>query len=202
VPNWRTEQPFAAQAEERSKAARLKAEKRWRVRTFNEEAKEQCNGIAMALQSECSNTNSNAFKSPPTPPRGGQEENAPVNEITNLYTEMLPELPQPKELTEKMRRDLEARWKAAPERWSLEWWGWFFAKVRECPYLRGESGAWRASLGWLVNRGNLDKVLGDEYPTRAEIDEKRGGPGAVRAMSDEEFERMRGEETAAATARG
>jgi hypothetical protein len=125
-----------------------------------------------------------------------------VNEIASLYAETLPELPKSEELTEKMRRDIEARWKAAPERRSLEWWGWFFAKVRECPYLMGESGTWRASLGWLVNRGNLDKVLGGEYPTRAEIDEKRGGPGAVRAMSDEEFERMRGEEAAAATAPG
>jgi len=190
VPNWRTEQPHAAKAEARRQAARAKAEKRWGAKAEAHKIPVFCTSNATALQSECSNTNSNTnIKSPPTPPKG-RAGKAPVNEIAELYAEVLPELPQPKELTEKMRRDIEARWKAAPERQGLDWWRSYFGKVRDCPYLLGEEGSWRASLGWLVNSGCMDKVLGGEYPTRAEQAGRRGGTQETRGMSEEEYELM------------
>jgi len=203
LPDWREEQPYVARAEERREAGRAAAQKRWDAKAHKGKDKKDAEGNGSAMGTQCSNTNSNTnLKSPPTPPRGGREGNAPVNEIASIYADVLPELPQREEPTEKMRRDIEARWKAGPERQDLEWWRGYFAKVRECPFLMGEGGTWRASLGWLVNRGCMDKVLGGEYPTRAEMDEKREGPGVVRAMSDEEFERMRADEAAAATAPG
>jgi len=43
-----------------------------------------------------------------------------VSEIVALYREALPELPEPREETEKLAKDIAARWKK-PERQSLEW---------------------------------------------------------------------------------
>lgn len=186
IPNWREEQPYVAQAEERSRAAQLKAEKRWGPVRAEKAKREGCFGNAAALPKQCSNTNSNAFKSPPTPPKGREGE-IPVNEIMQIYAEVLPELPQPEALTEKMRRDIEARWKTAPERRSLKWWRDYFGRVRERPFLMGEGGTWRASLGWLVNGGCMDKVLGGEYPTRSELS---GPQSATESYTLEEFERM------------
>lgn len=190
IPNWRDDQPYVAQAEERSEVGRVAAEKRWGPRdTEGNRARVENGGNGSALGTQCSNTNSNTnLKSPPAPPRGGQTQLAPVSEIVALYREALPELSEPREETEKLGKDITARWKSKPERQSLEWWAEFFALVRERPYLMGEGkGDWRASLGWLVAKGNMDKVLGGEYPTRA----KGGGPPAVKSYSLEESERMR-----------
>jgi hypothetical protein len=185
LPGWVEEQPYAAESEKRSTQARENANKRWNNNPATNRKKALCPGIALALQSECSNTNSKAFKSPPTPPRG-REGKVPVNEIVQIYADILPELPKPNELTTKMRRDIEARWNAIPEQQSLEWWRRFFAKVRDCPHLMGETGDWRASLGWLVIRGNLDKVLSGQY-----LPLESKGRQSFRCMSEAEFEAMR-----------
>ncbi|OGR34249.1 MAG: hypothetical protein A2051_08410 [Desulfovibrionales bacterium GWA2_65_9] len=192
IPEWREEQPYVAQADERSSAARAAAKIRWEAKGSGQKAeqgkKRNARGNAPALQMQCSNTNSNTLKSPPAPPRGGQTQPVPVSEIVALYREALPELPEPREETEKLAKDIAARWKK-PERQSLEWWAWFFALVRECPYLMGEGkDGWRASLGWLVNKGSMDKVLGGEYPTKGQA---TGGARPVRSYSLEESEQMR-----------
>jgi len=198
VPNWRTEQPFAAQAEERRQAARAKAEKRWGAKAEAHKIPVFCTSNATALQSECSNTNSNTnIKSPPTPPRGGESEIAPVSEIVALYREVLPELPKPREEAAKLGRDIEARWKSKPEARSLEWWRGYFEQVREYPYLMGEVEDWRAGLAWLVCRTNMDKVLAGHYVARSDME-----PPKSRGMSNEEFEQMRAEQRAAAEAAG
>lgn len=210
LPNWREEQPYVAKAEERSEAGRAAVEKRWAARDAKEaEQANKAHGYRAPSTSVIgevySNTNSNTnLKSPPTPPRGGGEGNAPVKDIVELYREVLPELPQPEELTERIGRDIEARWNAKPERQGLEWWRGFFAKVRERPILMGENGTWCASLGWLVNKSGMDKVLGGEYSTRADAERLADGGAAPKAKSYslEEFEQMRAEERAAAEAAG
>lgn len=198
LPGWVEDQPYAAEAEMRSAKARENAHKRWGNDPATGHKKTLCHGIAPALHSECSNTNSKAFKSPPAPPRGGQTQFVPVSEIVDLYRKALPELPEPREETEKLGKDITARWMSKSERQSLEWWAGFFALVRECPYLLGEStGDWRASLGWLVNKGNMDKVLGGEYPTREQAEATRSAKGEVvretKSWSLEEYEQMRTE---------
>lgn len=192
LPNWIEDQPYAAEAEKRSEQARKNSHKRWGTRATTKSQQDLRSSNATALQSECSNTNSKAFKSPPTPPRG-KERKVPLNEIAQLYADVLPELPQPNELTTKIHRDIEARWNANPERQCLEWWRKFFARVRDYPFLMGENGTWCANLGWLVSRGCMDKVLGGEYPTRAEAERLANGRANVRAAESytlEEFEQM------------
>lgn len=73
LTNWVDEQPYVSQAEERSQMAREKAKKRGGAQRNNKKDQSpQCSGNAPALQRECSNTNSNAFKSPPAPQAGGR----------------------------------------------------------------------------------------------------------------------------------
>lgn len=188
LPNWRDDQPHVAKAEERREAGRAAVKKRWDKRNTanNEEGEEKpdTDGNTPVLGANYSNANSNTnLKPPPAPPRGGQTQSVPVSEIVALYREALPELPEPREETEKLTKDIGARWQAKSERHSLEWWAGFSALVRESPYLMGENtGSWCASLGWLVAKGNMDKVLGGEYPTRKQVESTRGsrsGRGAT-----------------------
>lgn len=201
LPNWIEDQPYAAEAEKRSNQARKNAHMRWGTSATTKKQHTLCPSNATALQSECSNTNSKALKSPPTPPRG-RIGKVPVSEIVQTYADVLPELPQPNELNTKIHQDIEARWNANPECQCMEWWRKFFAKVRDCPYLMGENGTWRASLGWLVNRGCMDKVLGGEYLTRAEAERLANGGACVQATESytlEEFEQMQAQASAEAT---
>jgi len=75
IPEWREEQPYVAQADERSSAARAAAKIRWEAKGSGQKAeqgkKRNAWGNAPALQMQCSNTNSNTnIKSPPAPPKG------------------------------------------------------------------------------------------------------------------------------------
>lgn len=201
LPNWREEQPHVAQAEERQEASRAAANKRWGTRDSVERPGKQrvpnAGGNGSALGKQCPNTNSKTLKSPPPPPRGGESEHVPVSEIVARYREVLPELPEPREDAEKLGKDIAARWKSKPERQSLEWWGWFFALVREHPYLMGEVEQWRAGLAWLVCRANMDKVLGGHYLTRDQMGDPKRAQGEVvretKSWSLEEYEQMRAE---------
>lgn len=199
LPNWREEQPHVAQAEERSEAARAKARKRWDAPAAAKKEQsadarpkpKQCRGNAAALPEQCSNTNSKAFKSP-LPPKGGEGELVSV--VMDAYREVLPELPEPVE-TEKVRRDIESRAKADPERANPEWWRGYFGRVRQSPHLMGGgSSGWRASLGWLVGGANMDKVLGGEYPPAPE----QTGRPETESWSLEEFEQMQAAKPAGA----
>lgn len=190
IPDWREEQPHVAEAEERSEAARAAVRKRWDKRNTasseKTDAKPTTSSNTSVVRLNYSNTNSNTnLKFPLTPQGGGEEGKAPVKKIVELYREVLPELPEPEEITEKISRDIERRWAAKGERRNLDYWRRYFERVRACPHLMGEGReGWRASLGWLVGRGNMDKVLGGEYPTRQE------GVAAAGGMSQEEFERL------------
>lgn len=197
LPNWREEQPHVSQAEERSEAAREKARKRWGA-TADVEKKQsadaaalpkQCSSNAAALPKQCSNTNTKYKKTPPLPPTGGEGEGELVWGVVELCAELLPELPKP-EVTEKVRRDIEARTKSAPERQGLEWWRGYFELVRQCPHLMGSaSSGWRASLSWLVGGANMDKVLGGEYrQAQPESGPEQRGEG----WSLEEWEKLHG----------
>lgn len=182
LPNWADEQPHAAKAQERREEAQRKAEKSWEIRRKRAEEQKQSSGKAAAKPKQCSNSNTNAFKSPPPPPQGGKED---AVKVVDLYREVLPELPQPNEMTAKLRRDIDRARTASPERAELAWWRERFEQVRQSPHLMGENGDWRASLGWLVTGENLDKLLAGHYPPRAE-----GGPAKRTTMSEEEFEAM------------
>lgn len=199
LPNWRDEQPYVARAEERREAARRSAKSRW-DKASGKSGDDGGDPDAMRPHSErkasakrkgCSNTNTKSLKSPPAPPKG---EGCPVKEIVGLYVRLLPELPKPPQITVKMEREIKARWQAQAERRSLAWWEGFFKSVRDYPFLMGESKDWRASLGWLVGRTNMDKVLGGEYQCRGERGPQPGVPArATKTMSLEEFEQMQRE---------
>ena len=87
----------------------------------------------------------------------------PFDEIADLYNRILPDLPPCKKLTPSLRDDIQARWRADPERRDLSWWRAYFSQVAASPFLMGLKKDWRASLKWLLGKQNMDKVLSGNY---------------------------------------
>ncbi|MGE4553719.1 MAG: hypothetical protein AB7D57_11440, partial [Desulfovibrionaceae bacterium] len=129
--------------------------------------------------------------SSPLAPRGVTAE-----EVARIYADVLPELPQPRVVTDKMRREIGARAKAKAERRRPEWWRWYFLQVRDMPYLMGAvKDDWQASLAWLVGRAAMDKVLGGQYQRRDDAPRRpEAGPARARGVDDEAFARAVGAE--------
>ena len=90
----------------------------------------------------------------------------PHQQIINLFSEELPQLPQPKVKlwNGKRANNLRARWNEDPERQSLEWWQDYFSQVSGIPFLLGQNDrGWKADIGWLVEQKNMVKVLEGNY---------------------------------------
>jgi hypothetical protein len=84
-------------------------------------------------------------------------------DIIDAYHAALPELPcvvKSRWAESKDAAALRSRWREDPKHQSLEFWCRFFAAVRTNPHwMGGNDRQWTASLRWLVQRANFDKVV-------------------------------------------
>ena len=203
---WDEMQPWAAEARERSKAAKLAAEARWgknksKVKQSDKNEKQSTgagdsngdadalptheNGDAPAMQNDdlrnAPSPSPTLFVNTPySPPEG--------DELVEVFCEVLPELPRPKTLTrELMRKVKKCACESGPEGNGIEWWRWYFEQIRDYPYLLGEvNPEWKANLPWLIEGKNMAKVFGGGFQSREEMEVNELTSG--RGMSEEEFE--------------
>ena len=90
----------------------------------------------------------------------------PHDEIISAYHEILPELPKVRVWSDKSKKSLRARWKENKVRQSVDWWRKFFTRIRDCDHLMGRTKAeWFASLNWIVQAGNFEKIMNGNYLT-------------------------------------
>lgn len=93
----------------------------------------------------------------------------PVNQIVDLYHEVLPELPEVKVLTDTRRKYIQARWNEKANRQTLDFWKRYFEYVRQSPFLMGQTEGthgkppFRADLEWLMRPSNFAKVIEEKY---------------------------------------
>ena len=88
-------------------------------------------------------------------------------QVAALYREMCPMLPGVRDLTDARRSAMRARMEHAPEGQIWAMWRELFGHVRRSSFLRGEnSRGWRATLDWLINPTNFDKVMAGTYDDR------------------------------------
>lgn len=109
-----------------------------------------------------------AYRPPPTPTQA----------VIDLYHRHLPERPRIEVVNAARRRAIAARWrevccdgKLTRER-ALEWFGWFFARVRESPFLMGKARGKDGTpfegccLDWLLEPTHFAKVVEGFYHRR------------------------------------
>lgn len=94
----------------------------------------------------------------------------PVQQIVDLYHELLPELPTVQKITDTRRGYIQQRWREdLPD---ITHWKNFFAHVRRSEFLMGKSPGshgkppFRADLEWLTKPANFAKIAEDKYHQR------------------------------------
>lgn len=86
----------------------------------------------------------------------------PHRQIIDLYNRILPELQAvvPSRWGGTRAKHLQARWKESPKHQTLAFWEGFFTELRNHAWYMGKNDSgWQATLGWLVERGNFDKMI-------------------------------------------
>lgn len=88
----------------------------------------------------------------------------PYLEIVEEYNALLGDvLPQVREVTDQRMRILCSHWVSDPDRQKLSWWRAYFEQVKRSPFLTGQKNNFRASFDWIINPGNMVKVLEGNY---------------------------------------
>ena len=108
---------------------------------------------------------SSGDKSPDKPPK----KSIPVQQVVDLYHEILPELPSVQLITSKRKSQIQQRWNEGSLP-SLDVWRDYFETVRESDFLIGRGKPnpntgkiWKADLEWLTNQTNFAKVWEGKY---------------------------------------
>lgn len=83
--------------------------------------------------------------------------------VVRLYNDLCPTLPSVRTLSDKRKRDIKTRLK----KYTLDDFRKVFEKAEKSSFLRGDNErGFRASLDWLINEGNMAKVLDGNYDDR------------------------------------
>lgn len=97
-------------------------------------------------------------------PAKGTTDTVPQQQIIDLYHATCPDLPKVKAWHRQRQQLLACRWKEDEKRQSLDYWGKFFAAVKQSDFLYGRtSTGFRASLEWLLRPTNFAKVIEGNY---------------------------------------
>lgn len=92
----------------------------------------------------------------------------PVQEIVNLYHEVLPQLPRVQKITGKRQSQIKARWKSGDIADMNEWRD-YFEHVKKSKFLMGyadgnpDRKTFKADLEWLTRESNFVKVWEGRY---------------------------------------
>ncbi len=101
----------------------------------------------------------------------------PHQEILFLFSEELPELPQPRIWEGKRQSNLQARWKwvmsqaekdgkEATKEYGLDFFRRMFGYIAKSDFLMGRSSDWSCDLGWIVNANNFAKIIDGVYENK------------------------------------
>lgn len=172
IHDWGDWQPWVSESKKRSEAGKKGAASRW-AKKANATAQPKNLDNTMDSKQTYGNGNGSAnavrnapyhtLPNSPLTPQGEERERDWVLMILEEWKSTLHELPCPK-LTKSLRKKIENRLSEDSERMDLGWWKQMFLRVSRCPNLMGmgQSG-FKASLSWLLEEKNLDKVESGFY---------------------------------------
>ena len=99
--------------------------------------------------------------------RGGGLD-CPLNEIIELYHEILPELPSVSVkngeiLSSELPSKIKRIWSKRKAYQDIEFWRFLFRSIRHMDLLMGKTKDFRASLFWIVGVQNFEKIINGNY---------------------------------------
>lgn len=148
---------------QKSDKAKKSAEARWNnanaMRTHNErnadEPVSDANQYPLPSTQEPTNTDTAA------PSESGKPDPCPHQAIVDLYNKKLPELPGVRDITERRKTALRARWRSHERFQDLSWWASYFELVSESDFLMGRlpGKTWRADFDFLIKPDKFQKII-------------------------------------------
>lgn len=102
--------------------------------------------------------------------------------VVRLYNDLCPSLPSVITLSDKRKRDIKTRLK----KYTIDDFQKVFEKAEKSAFLRGDNErGFRASFDWLINEGNMAKVLDGNYDDRPS--KQRAAPARAPAAANTRF---------------
>ena len=102
--------------------------------------------------------------------------------VVRLYNDLCPSLPSVRTLSDKRKRDIKTRLK----KYTLDDFQKVFEKAEKSSFLRGDNErGFRASFDWLINEGNMAKVMDGNYDDRP--NKQRAAPARAPAAANTRF---------------
>ncbi len=94
-------------------------------------------------------------------PESGKPDPCPHQAIVDLYNKKLPELPGVRDITERRKTALRARWRSHERFQDLSWWASYFELVSESDFLMGRlpGKTWRADFDFLIKPDKFQKII-------------------------------------------
>jgi hypothetical protein len=99
------------------------------------------------------------------PPESGKPDPCPHQAIVDEYHRILPELAGIRDITDKRKTALRARWRSHKRFQNLDWWRDFFETVRESDFLMGRipGKSWQADFDFLIRSDKFQKIIEGGY---------------------------------------
>ena len=94
---------------------------------------------------------------------------APISEIVEMYNKILPMLPQVTVVSDSRKRLVSARWREVvttdklDREKGLEFFEWFFRRVRSSKFLTGQAKEWRANFEFLLSANKFPRIIEGAY---------------------------------------
>jgi hypothetical protein len=104
-------------------------------------------------------------------PNKFSSENVPYDQVLASWKMMLPELPQPRAITDTRKKHFDARWHEAHKTKkglssnTLDFWEALFDHIRRSDFLMGRNhnSTWTADFDFVIKKSKLQKILEGSY---------------------------------------
>jgi hypothetical protein len=87
----------------------------------------------------------------------------PYDQILDAFKQALPNLPQPRKLTEKRKRAIRKCWQDDAKHQNIEFWKNYFYYTSKSPFLMGQEKKWQADFDFLTKVDNMVRVIEGTY---------------------------------------
>lgn len=101
----------------------------------------------------------------------------PYREIVVAFNEICVGLKKVRDVTEKRKKAIKARWNIHP---GIEFYREYFTRAQSSEFLKGNNDRnWMADFDWLMNEQNMAKVLEGRYDNRTPNNQKPKRPSGM-----------------------
>jgi uncharacterized protein YdaU (DUF1376 family) len=163
---------YRAFLDKKSNAGKASAERRKNKRSTDDEQVLNSSSSDEQLttnQQPLTNNQSKEAKASPDLGKPKSVPPAPIQEIVEMYNNILPELPQTIVVNESRKRAISARWREVvtadklDRQGGLDFFKWYFEMVKDSKFLTGKTKDWKADMDFLFNPSKFPRIIEGTY---------------------------------------